>query len=131
MSDLNPLHRARLWGLLLCVAAGAAHADAQRPALPVHQAAIASAHPLASEAGREILAAGGNAFDAAVAVSAALAVVEPSSSGLGGGGFYLLHRAAPALDTMVDAREAAPAAATRDMYPVSYTHLTLPTNREV
>jgi gamma-glutamyltranspeptidase/glutathione hydrolase len=81
-----------------------------------HKSAIASAYPLASEAGQEILAAGGNAFDAAVAVSAALAVVEPSSSGLGGGGFYLLHRQSDGLETMVDAREKAPGAATRDMY---------------
>jgi gamma-glutamyltranspeptidase/glutathione hydrolase len=81
-----------------------------------HKAAIASAYPLASQAGQEILAAGGNAFDAAVAVSAALAVVEPSSSGLGGGGFYLLHRQADGLETMLDAREKAPAAAYRDMY---------------
>ena len=81
-----------------------------------HKAAIASAYPLASEAGQKILAAGGNAFDAAVAVSAALAVVEPSSSGLGGGGFYLLHRQSDGLETMVDAREKAPGAATRDMF---------------
>jgi gamma-glutamyltranspeptidase / glutathione hydrolase len=81
-----------------------------------HKGAIASAYPLASEAGQEILAAGGNAFDAAVAVSAALAVVEPSSSGLGGGGFFLLHRQSDGMETMVDAREKAPAAATRDMY---------------
>ncbi|MEP6883493.1 MAG: gamma-glutamyltransferase [Gammaproteobacteria bacterium] len=81
-----------------------------------HRAAIASAYPLASQAGQEILAAGGNAFDAAVAVSAALAVVEPSSSGLGGGGFYLLHRQSDGFETMLDAREKAPGAASRDMY---------------
>jgi len=85
-------------------------------AAAAHKGAIASAYPLATEAGQEILAAGGNAFDAAVAVSAALAVVEPSSSGLGGGGFYLLHRQSDGLETMVDAREKAPGAATRDMY---------------
>ena len=85
-------------------------------AAAVHKGAIASAYPLASEAGQEILAAGGNAFDAAVAVSAALAVVEPSSSGLGGGGFYLLHRESDGFETMLDAREKAPGAASRDMY---------------
>jgi gamma-glutamyltranspeptidase / glutathione hydrolase len=81
-----------------------------------HKGAIASAYPLASKAGQEILAHGGNAFDAAIAVSAALAVVEPTSSGLGGGGFYLLHRESDGLETMLDAREKAPAAASRDMY---------------
>lgn len=79
-------------------------------------AAIASAHPLATQAGLDVLAQGGNAFDAAVAVAAALAVVEPSSSGLGGGGFFLLHRAADKFETFIDARETAPAAATRDMF---------------
>jgi gamma-glutamyltranspeptidase/glutathione hydrolase len=93
----------------------AAHAATPRPQA-AHKGAIASAYPLASQAGQEILAAGGNAFDAAVAVSAALAVVEPSSSGLGGGGFYLLHRQSDDLETMVDAREKAPGAASRDMY---------------
>ena len=81
-----------------------------------HKGAIASAYPLASQAGQEILARGGNAFDATVAVSAALAVVEPTSSGLGGGGFYLLHREADGVETMLDAREKAPGASTRDMY---------------
>ena len=88
----------------------------QIPAAGPGQAAIASAYPLASEAGKQILAKGGNAFDAAVAVAAALAVVEPSSSGLGGGGFFLLRRASDGLETMIDLREMAPGAATRDMY---------------
>jgi gamma-glutamyltranspeptidase / glutathione hydrolase len=78
--------------------------------------AVASAHPAATEAGLTTLAAGGNAFDAAVAVAAALAVVEPASSGLGGGGFFLLHRAHDGWSSMLDARETAPAAASRDMY---------------
>ncbi|HKU16155.1 MAG TPA: gamma-glutamyltransferase [Steroidobacteraceae bacterium] len=90
-------------------------ATADVPAKPP-KAAIASQHELASQAGMEILQQGGNAFDAAVAVSAALAVVEPSSSGLGGGGFWLLHRASDGFETMVDAREVAPKAATRDMF---------------
>ncbi len=62
---------------------------AQRP----NEAGIASAHPLATAAGMEVLEAGGNAFDAAVAVSAALTVVAHYGGGLGGGGFWLLHRA--------------------------------------
>ena len=80
------------------------------------RSAIASAHPLATQAGLDVLAAGGNAFDAAVAVSAMLSVVEPASSGVGGGGFYLLHVAATGRDVMLDGRETAPRAAARDMY---------------
>jgi gamma-glutamyltranspeptidase/glutathione hydrolase len=86
------------------------------PAAGPGHAAIASAYPLASDAGKEILAQGGNAFDAAVAVAAALAVVEPSSSGLGGGGFFLIRRASDGLEVMIDLREMAPGAASRDMY---------------
>ena len=105
--------RLRSGAFLLSVAwLFATAACAERP--PV--AAIASAHPLATQAGMEILAGGGNAFDAAVAVSAALAVVEPYSSGLGGGGFWLLHRARDGHETMIDGRETAPLAASRDMY---------------
>lgn len=89
-------------------------ADGQAAAPGRH--AIASAHPDATAAGRSILDAGGNAFDAAIAVAAALAVVEPYSSGIGGGGFFLLHRADDGSDHFVDARETAPAAANADMY---------------
>lgn len=81
-----------------------------------NKAAIASAHPLATYAGFEVLQQGGNAFDAAVAVSAALAVVEPAGSGLGGGGFWLLHRASDGFETMIDGREKAPLAAGKDMF---------------
>jgi gamma-glutamyltranspeptidase/glutathione hydrolase len=109
---------------LLCTALPAAATGpatkgepAGRPALaPARREGVASAHPLASEAGRQVLAAGGNAFDAAVAVAAALAVVEPYSSGIGGGGFFLLHRAHDGQQVMVDARETAPAAADAHMY---------------
>lgn len=80
------------------------------------QAAIATAHPLATQAGQEILRMGGNAFDAAVAITAVLGVVEPYGSGLGGGGFWLLHRNADGFQVMVDGREKAPMAAHRDLY---------------
>ncbi len=98
--------------LLICLTLSAcAHKPVQ---LPAH--AIASAHPAATEAGLSILNQGGNAFDAAVAVSAALAVVEPYGSGVGGGGFWLLHRASDAKQIMLDGREVAPSKAHRDMY---------------
>ncbi len=78
--------------------------------------AIASAHKLATQAGEQILQTGGNAFDAAVAMSAALAVVEPYGSGLGGGGFWLLHDSSTNADVVIDGREVAPLDATHDMY---------------
>ena len=78
--------------------------------------AVASAHPVATQAGIDILNQGGNAFDAAVAVSATLAVVEPYSSGMGGGGFWLLHRASDDRNIVIDGREVAPLQAHRDMY---------------
>ncbi|MDE2071015.1 MAG: gamma-glutamyltransferase, partial [Gammaproteobacteria bacterium] len=80
------------------------------PLKPGHDA-VASAQPYATQAGMQVMAEGGNAFDAAVAVSAALSVVEPYSSGIGGGGFWLLHDAATGQDIVVDGREYAPAAA--------------------
>lgn len=86
------------------------------PVLANAAAAVASAHPLATQAGVQVLRQGGNAFDAAVAVTAALAVVEPAGSGLGGGGFWLLHDASSGQQVMLDGREMAPRAAHRDMY---------------
>lgn len=86
------------------------------PAWAQGTGALATAHPLATETGRHILAEGGNAFDAAVAVAAVLAVVEPYSSGLGGGGFFLLHRAADGRQVFLDARETAPSAASVSRY---------------
>lgn len=104
------LRRTLLLGVLMALIGACSHHD--KPP----KAAIASAHPTATRAGMSILAAGGNAFDAAVAVGATLAVVEPYSSGLGGGGFWLLHRASDGKDVMLDGREKAPLAASRDMY---------------
>jgi len=98
--------------LLLLLLSVPALADSER--LPA--AAIASSHPLATEAGHAILAEGGNAFDAAVAVAAVLGVADPANTGLGGGGFWLLHRAADGFEIVVDGRERAPAAASADMY---------------
>ncbi|MCU7938897.1 MAG: gamma-glutamyltransferase [gamma proteobacterium symbiont of Bathyaustriella thionipta] len=86
--------------------------NAQTPS----QAAIATAHPLATQAGKTILQSGGNAFDAAIAITATLAVVEPYSSGLGGGGFWLLREQKQHKTVMIDGREMAPAKAHRDMY---------------
>ena len=78
--------------------------------------AIATAHPKATAAGCEVLLNGGNAFDAAIAVTAALSVVEPYSSGLGGGGFYLLHVAESGRNVFVDARETAPNQVSESLY---------------
>ncbi|RMQ96050.1 hypothetical protein ALP94_101140 [Pseudomonas savastanoi pv. glycinea] len=102
---------------LLCAlsahTAVAAETAFPRPA----KSAIASPHPEATAAGREIMVAGGNAFDAAVAISAALAVVEPYGSGLGGGGFFLLRQSGAQTGyVFLDAREKAPLKATYDLY---------------
>lgn len=110
MTLVHAIQKAPLWGLLiLCLLSTS---QAQQPAAE----AVASAHPLATASGIAILDSGGNAFDAAVAVSAVLAVVEPYASGLGGGGFWLLHKASDGRQIMIDGREKAPLASTRDMY---------------
>ncbi|MGC8712174.1 MAG: gamma-glutamyltransferase, partial [Leptodesmis sp.] len=80
------------------------------------QGMVVSAHPLASAAGLQMLKAGGNAVDAAVATTFAISVTEPYSAGIGGGGFLLLRSGQTGAIKALDFRERAPLAATRNMY---------------
>ncbi len=102
------------WLLFALLGAGAARA-ASAPAVEAEHGMVVSSQRLASEAGAEILRAGGNAVDAAVAVGYAEAVVNPCCGNIGGGGFMVLHLA-DNRDRFINFRETAPAAARRDMY---------------
>ena len=77
---------------------------------------VAAGHPLTASAGAEILRAGGNAIDAAVAVGFALAVTHPQAGNIGGGGFMLVHLASRNETVAIDYRETAPAATTPDIF---------------
>jgi len=102
--------------LLMAVTAWQAlQAFAATEPLHARQGIVVSSHELASRAGVEMMQAGGNAVDAAVATGFALAVVHPAAGNLGGGGFMLI-RMADGKTHFIDYREKAPAAATRDMY---------------
>jgi gamma-glutamyltranspeptidase / glutathione hydrolase len=100
--------------LILCSLCTLATAAPLRPTHAPH-AIVTSVHELASRAGIEILHAGGNAVDAAVATGFALAVVHPQAGNLGGGGFLLLRNADGKI-RFIDFREKAPAAAAENMY---------------
>jgi gamma-glutamyltranspeptidase / glutathione hydrolase len=89
---------------------------APRPGLTAEPAMIAAANPLAVEAGLSILRSGGNAMDAAIAVQAMLGLVEPQSSGIGGGAFILVYDASKGSVTSYDGREIAPMTARADMF---------------
>ncbi|MBZ5543534.1 MAG: gamma-glutamyltransferase [Acidobacteriia bacterium] len=115
MTSLQPPWRALLRIVLgVVLSASPLVASAFRPVAARH-AMVVSSEPFASEAGLEILKAGGNAVDAAVAVGFALAVTHPEAGNIGGGGFMLV-RLAGGESVVVDYREEAPAAASRDMY---------------
>ncbi|MGK5501245.1 gamma-glutamyltransferase [Streptomyces sp. URMC 125] len=90
---------------------------AASPVAAGHGGAVASVDPYASRAGLEVLRAGGNAVDAAVATAAALGVTEPYSAGIGGGGYLVFHDARTGRTHTIDGRETAPAA----MRPDSFT----------
>ena len=95
---------ALILGLSACLGAGA-------QARPAPHAMVVAANPLAAQAGLNVLEAGGDAVDAAVAVQAMLGLVEPQSSGLGGGAFIVFYDAKTRRVTAYNGREAAPAAA--------------------
>jgi gamma-glutamyltranspeptidase/glutathione hydrolase len=120
------LHAGLLSILLVACSAGAEHAQRPPPELAsgwtgkslvrTHRDMVAAAHPLAVAAGAEILGLGGTAVDAAVAVQMVLGLVEPQSSGLGGGAFITTYTAAGDVVDTYDGRETAPASAAPDYF---------------
>lgn len=90
--------------------------SAFRPSIMGRNGVVTSGHHLASQAGIQIMMAGGNAIDAAIATAAALGVVEPQSSGIGGDGFLLIYSAKTGKVSAVNATGAAPTGATREFY---------------
>ena len=100
----------------IVLAAGAAADQPVRPPVRAAHEMVVAANPLAAQAGLDILRQGGNAVDAAVAVQMVLTLVEPQSSGIGGGGFLLAFDGKSQTLTAYDGRETAPAAATPDMF---------------
>ncbi|MSP55044.1 MAG: gamma-glutamyltransferase [Myxococcales bacterium] len=115
LRDLVRLAAPALAPLALCSCAPTAARPPAPSQVTITQGAVAADHVLASEAGASVLRAGGNAVDAAVAAALSSGVVQPSGSGLGGGGFALVVQSDGSA-TFLDFRETAPAAATRDMY---------------
>ena len=118
---LRPVLLVGALNAVVWASAGASGASAKSPALPAREtfaphAMVAAANPLAVQAGVKVLEAGGSAADAAVAVQAVLGLVEPQSSGLGGGAFMLYYDAKTKKTTAYNGRETAPAGATAQMF---------------
>lgn len=103
-------------GVLAALAYIGCARGASKPALEAAHGMVVSAQHLASDVGVEILAQGGNAIDAAVAVGYAEAVTNPCCGNIGGGGFMVIHLAGSGRNVFVNFRETAPAAASADMY---------------
>ncbi len=123
----SPGGRARLmqsvvtWAVIAFAVPTWAHGPQSTPGVPAGEkgtrgGVVAVSHPLAAHAGAAMLEGGGNAIDAAAAIAFALNVVEPQSSGIGGGGFMMIHLGASGRTFIVDSREQAPASATPDMF---------------
>jgi gamma-glutamyltranspeptidase / glutathione hydrolase len=117
MKKQNPLLITGIFLLILSSCTKGPHPLPFESAEPLvtKQAMVVSAHPLASEIGKQILLQGGNAFDAAIAVNYALAVVHPAAGNIGGGGFMVMRLADGTTDA-INYREMAPQRAHRDMY---------------
>jgi gamma-glutamyltranspeptidase/glutathione hydrolase len=94
----------------------AATTATQKSLVQARQWMVSSANPLASEAGRQVLREGGSAVDAAIAMQMVLALVEPQSSGLGGGAFIVSYDAKRRRVSTIDGRETAPAAVTPQLF---------------
>lgn len=109
------MKRTFVWILGLAFATACGGLTTRAAEAPAPRGMVASVHPLATEAGLNVLKSGGNAVDAAVAVGLTLGVVDTHNSGIGGGCFMLILLANGKI-VAIDGREMAPAAATRDMY---------------
>ena len=120
MRRLAPLSLVCLLALSACAQSSLTPASPSAPSAPLAAAApsgfIAAANPLAVEAGLRVLRDGGSAADAAVAIQAVLSLVEPQSSGLGGGAFMTFYDARRGKVTAYDGREKAPSGAGPDMF---------------
>jgi gamma-glutamyltranspeptidase/glutathione hydrolase len=106
------------WLAAAAVASPNTHAPARHKSAAIQRttAIVAAANPLAADAGMEILRKGGDAVDAAVAIQAMLGLVEPQSSGVGGGSFFMYYNASTGEVLSLDGRERAPAGAKPDMF---------------